>query len=60
MNRVALRQDVLDRAILQAIAEALDPTVVGRAVETAVARLAKRQREHTDRRAQVGQELVQV
>jgi len=60
INRVALRQDLLDRAVLQAIGEALDPTVLIDAVEKALARLAKRQLAHIDRRAQVERELAQV
>jgi site-specific DNA recombinase len=60
INRVALRQDLLDRAILGAIGDALDPAVLTGAMEKALARLTKRQRAHTDRRVQVERELAQV
>jgi site-specific DNA recombinase len=60
INRVALRQDLLDRAILGAIGNALDPAVLTAAVEKALARLAKRQLAHIERRAQVERELTQV
>ena len=60
INRVALRQDLLDRAILGAIGGALDPAVLTGAVEKALARLAKRQLAHIERRAQVERDLAQV
>jgi ABC-type transporter Mla subunit MlaD len=60
INRVALRQDLLDRAILGAIGDALDPAVLTGAMEKALDRLAKRQRAHIERRAQVERELAQV
>jgi len=60
INRVALRQDLLDRAILAAIGDALDPTVLSGAVEKALARLAKQQRAHIERRAVIERELAQV
>jgi site-specific DNA recombinase len=60
INRVALRQDLLDRAILGAIGDTLHPSVLDAAVEKALARLAKRQRAVLDRRAQVERELTQV
>jgi hypothetical protein len=60
VNRVALRQDLLDREILGAIGNALDPAVLSQAVEKALARLAKRQRAVLERRAQVERELAQV
>ena len=60
INRVALRQDLLDRAILGAIADALDPAVLTPAVEKALARLAKRQLTHIEHRGQVETELAQV
>jgi site-specific DNA recombinase len=50
-NGVALRQDVLDRAILQAIADVLHPTVLARAVELAVARLTAHHAMGAERRA---------
>jgi site-specific DNA recombinase len=60
INRVALRQDLLDRSILGAIGNALDPAVLTGAVEKALARLAKRQLAHIERRAQVERERAQV
>ena len=60
INRVALRQDLLDRAILRAIGDTLDPAVLSGAVEKALARLGKRQRVHIERRAQIERELAQV
>jgi len=60
VNRVALRQDLLDREVLQSIGSALDPAVFTAAVEKALARLAKRQLAHIERRAQVERELSQV
>jgi site-specific DNA recombinase len=60
INRVALRQDLLDRAILGAIGDALDPAVLTGAVEKALARLTKRQRAHIERRTQVEREMAQV
>lgn len=60
INRVALRQDLLDRAILGAIGDTLHPSVLTAAVDKALARLAKRQLAHTERRAQVERELAQV
>jgi chromosome segregation ATPase len=60
INRIALRQDLLDRAVLGAIGNALDPAVLTGALEKALARLAKRQMAHTERRAQVERELAQV
>jgi site-specific DNA recombinase len=60
INRVALRQDLLDRAILGAIRDALDPAVLTGAMEKALARLTKRQRAHIERRAQVERDLAQV
>jgi len=60
IKRVALRQDLLDRAILGAISGALDPAVLTGAVEKALARLAKRQLAHIERRAQAERDLAQV
>jgi putative transposase len=56
----SLRQDLLDRAVLGAIGDVLDPAVLTAAVEKALARLAKRQLAHIERRAQVERELAQV
>jgi hypothetical protein len=60
INRVALRQDLLDRAILGAIGDALDPAVLTGAMEKVLARLTKRQHTHIERRAQVERDLAQV
>jgi hypothetical protein len=60
INRVALRQDLLDRAILGAIGDTLHPSVLDAAVEKALAGLAKRQRAVLDRRAQIERELTRV
>ena len=60
INRVALRQNLLDRAILGAIADALDPAVLTSAVEKALGRLAKRQVTHIEHRVQAERELAQV
>jgi hypothetical protein len=60
INRVALRQDLLDRAILGAIGDALDPAVLTSAMERALARLTKRQRASVERHAQIERELAQV
>jgi chromosome segregation ATPase len=60
INRVALRQDLLDRAILGVIGNALDPAVLTGAMEKALARLTKRQRAGVERHAQVARELAQV
>src|SRR5262249_22087792 len=59
-NRVALRQDILDRAILNAIAEALEPGILERAVEKALTKLAYARSHHTSRRTQVEHELHDV
>jgi site-specific DNA recombinase len=60
INRVALRQDLLDGAILSAIGGVLDPAVLSQAVEKALARLAKRQQAVIERRTEVERELAQV
>jgi len=59
-NKVALRQDILDRAILHAIAEALHPDVLARAVEKALAKLAYARSHHASRKAQLDRELADV
>jgi Recombinase zinc beta ribbon domain len=59
-NAVVVRQDLLDRAILSAIVDALDPSVLTLAVEKAVASLTKRQRVQIERRSQAERELVQI
>jgi site-specific DNA recombinase len=60
INRVALRQDLLDRAILGAIGDALDPAVLTGAMENVLAQLTKRQCANIERRAQVERDLAQV
>ena len=59
-NRVLIRQERLDRVVLDAIAEALDERLLERAVEKAAARLARRRRAAPDRRAQLERELADV
>jgi site-specific DNA recombinase len=59
-NRILIRQDRLDRVVLDALAEALDDRLLARAVEKAVARLASRRREAPRPRAQIERELAEV
>src|SRR5262249_30772848 len=59
-NAVAIRQDILDRAILDAISEVLHPGVLSRAVEKALAKLAYARSHHTNRKAQLDRELGEV
>src|SRR5262249_28176502 len=59
-NGVVLPQAILDRAILSATTETLQPEVVARAVEKALAKLAYARSHHTSRRARVEGELVKV
>ena len=59
-NRVALRQDILDRAIVKAITETLQPTVLERAVEKALATLAYARSHHATRRSQAEREVQEV
>jgi site-specific DNA recombinase len=59
-NAVVVRQDLLDRAILSAIVDALDPAVLTLTVEKAIAALTKRQRGQIERRSQAERELVQI
>jgi hypothetical protein len=59
-NAVVVRQDLLDRAILSTIIDALDPAVLTLAVEKALARLTKRQRSQIERRSQAERELTQI
>jgi site-specific DNA recombinase len=58
-NPILIRQERLDRVVLDAIAEALDERILERAVEKAVATLS-RHRARPDRRAQVERELADV
>jgi len=59
-NRVGLRQDLLDDAILGAIAAALVPEVIGAAVDKAVAILAGDATERDERRSQLERDLGDV
>jgi site-specific DNA recombinase len=59
-NPVALRQDILDGKVLGAIAEVLQPEILERAVEKALAKLAYARSHHASRRAQVEHELQDV
>lgn len=59
-NPVALRQDILDREILGAINEVLQPEILQRAVQKALAKLAYARSHHNARRAQVERELQDV
>lgn len=59
-NPILIRQERLDRVVLDAIAEALDERLLERAVEKATARLAQRRRTAPDRRVQLERELVDV
>jgi hypothetical protein len=56
-NGIVLRQDILDRAILAAITETLDPRVLEVAVEKVFARLTAHRERHASRQAQIEQEL---
>ena len=59
-NPVALRQDILDRKILGAIAEVLQPEILERAVEKALAKLSYARSHHASRRTQLARELEDV
>src|SRR3989454_2482427 len=59
-NRVVLRQDILDRSILNAITEALQPKILERAVEKAIAKHAYASSHHATRRSQAERELQEV
>jgi hypothetical protein len=59
-NVVGLRQDIVDRAVLDAISEVLTPEVLTAAVEKALARLSRARSCHTNRKAEGEQELRQV
>ena len=56
-NRVQIRQTLLDRALLDAVAEALDARVLELAVDKALARLRAGEAQHLDRRTQIEREL---
>jgi site-specific DNA recombinase len=56
-NRILIRQDRLDRVVLDAIAEALDERLLERAVEKALQRLRRAPDRVKDRRAAVQAEL---
>jgi site-specific DNA recombinase len=59
-NPILIRQEKLDRVVLDAIAEALDERLLERAVEKAAAKLSRRQRALPDRRAQLERDLADV
>ena len=59
-NSGALRQEILDRKILGAIAEVLKPEVLERSVEKALAKLSYARSNHASRRTQVERELEDV
>lgn len=56
-NGIQIKQDVLDHAILEAIAEILDERTVEAAVEIALERLRTGQERHLDRRTAIEREL---
>jgi hypothetical protein len=59
-NPVLIRQEKLDRVVLDSIAEALDERILEHAVEKAVAKLSRRRPAVPERRAQVECELADV
>jgi recombinase-like zinc beta ribbon protein len=59
-NRILIRQDKLDRVVLDAIAEALDERILERAVVKTTERLACRSRAAPGRRAQLERDLADV
>jgi site-specific DNA recombinase len=56
-NAVEIPQEVLDDALMRAIAEALDERLLDEAVATALARLRSGQEQQLDRRTQIEREL---
>jgi hypothetical protein len=56
-NSLLVRQEVLDRVLLDAIAEALDSRLLEHAIEAALTRFRAGQEGHMDRRTQVEREL---
>src|SRR5437016_607177 len=59
-NRVQIRQDLLDHAVLKAIDDVLDQRIVEAAVEQALERLLTGQERHRDRRIQIERELISI
>jgi len=59
-NAVGLRQDVLNRAVLSAVADVLAPEVLAVAVDKAVAMLVDEDAGHDERREKIERELKQV
>ena len=59
-NRVVIRQEILDRVVLDAIAKALDERIVARAVELALDVLRSGHESRVDRRAATERELSLV
>jgi hypothetical protein len=59
-NPVLIRQEKLDRVVLESIAEALDARILERAVEKAAVKLRRRPQAIPERRAQVERELADV
>ncbi|HKX05671.1 MAG TPA: recombinase family protein [Methylomirabilota bacterium] len=56
-NRVTIKNGALDQAVLKAVADALDPSILDRAVDLAVVELTAGVEEHRSRKAVVEQEL---
>src|SRR5262245_6347688 len=56
-NGLQIRQEVLDQAVLDVLAGALDADVIGKAVEAAAAELRASQAERVGRRASIAREL---
>jgi len=59
-NRILIRQELLDQAVIQAISEALDEGLLDQAISRAVERLAARRHHDGDRAAILRQELAEV
>jgi len=59
-NAVLIKQEKLDRVVLDAIAEALDERLLERAIEKAVAKLGQRRHAAPGRRAEAERELADV
>jgi site-specific DNA recombinase len=59
-NGVAVRQDVVDRAILEAITEVLRPEVLTLAVDKALEKLSRRRSQHAGRRQEIERELTDM
>ncbi len=56
-NALLIRQTILDHAVLDALAAALDDRLIARAVDVALARLRSGREQALDRRAQIEREL---